>query len=125
MNKKNPTFSHFSKDPDNEYSEFTSKNINPVEIQKIKFSLERPQMILQVIENLEKLMFMNYNNFCISADNFNGDKSIPDDIDSIRQFFTQNEKVCKGWFMNIRKICIRVAIHCGKPSSAVYHCWKS
>ena len=81
-------------------------------------------MILQVIENLEKLMFMNYNNFCISADNFNGDKSIPDDIDSIRQFFTQNEKVCKGWFMNIRKICIRVAIHCGKPSSAVYHCWK-
>lgn len=101
-------------------------------------------MILQLIENLEKLMFVNYGHFCASADNFNAavtDKNLADDlleilgtkskdsenklaeeIDVMRQFFKQNEKVCLGWFRNIRKACVRVSLHCGKPASALYHC---
>ena len=77
---------------------------------EIKYRVERPQIILQLIENLEKLMYSYYGSYLNSTVNIPNPRQFPE-IEAVRQFFISNEKVCQTWFRNIRKACIRVALH--------------
>ena len=105
---------------------YDSKNpaVDSIQISELKFIVNHPHMLLQFLENLEKLIFAEYQSFVMTPSQTAVNETPDETVMMIKAFFAQNWKVCQGYFSNLRIPCIRVALHCGKPSSAIYHTQK-
>lgn len=69
-------------------------------------------MLLQFIENLEKLMYNGYEG-CVVG--------LPSPPKSVRVFFRTNRSTCLEWLTRVRKPVMSVGSACGSPSATVWH----
>lgn len=69
-------------------------------------------LLLQFIENLEKLMYNGYEG-CVVG--------LPSPPKSVRVFFRTNRGTCLEWLARVRKPVMSVGSACGSPATTVWH----
>ncbi|CAK8695398.1 unnamed protein product [Clavelina lepadiformis] len=75
-------------------------------------ALQRPHLLLQFLDNLEKLLYNAYEGCAVS---------LPPPTKAVRAFFFTNKQTCEQWFNRLRLAVMRIALSCGLPAVAFQH----
>ncbi|KAK6170598.1 hypothetical protein SNE40_018955 [Patella caerulea] len=75
-------------------------------------TLKRVHLLMQFMENLEKLLYNAYEGCTVAM------PAIPK---AVRTFFRTNRGTCQEWLTRIRKCVITTALNSGLPATAVRH----
>ena len=72
----------------------------------------RASLLLQFMENLEKLLYNAYEGLA---------NALPAPPKAARTFFRTNRGTCQEWLLRVRLHVVVMALHCGQPAMAYRH----